>query len=164
MTSPKFQLERVSGAPVSNDEILTDMRRAAELAGTSVLSQRLYSEFGKFNPSTALRRFGTWNNAVVAAGLEIANELNISDERLYENIMRLWEHYGRQPRRSELARPPSLITQGAYRRRFHSWTDALEQFVAFCSRDTAAKLEGGSGRSQDAPRPLLTIAFPRDEA
>lgn len=105
MSDLKFQLERVQGAPVSDDEILTDIRRAATLAGTKVISQRLYSEFGQFDPSTAARHFGTWNKAVVAAGLEVANEINISDDRLFENLMLLWEHYGRQPRRVELARP-----------------------------------------------------------
>lgn len=137
VSGPKFQLERVSGAPVSNDEILSDLRRAAELAGTTVVTQKLYSEFGRYNPSTALRRFGTWNNAVVAAGLQIANEINLTDERLFENIMLLWEHFGRQPRRAELGKPPSVISQSAYLRRFDSWTDALTQFVAYANaKDT----------------------------
>jgi len=86
VTGPKFQLERVHGAPVSSEEILADMRRAAGLAGTTVLSQKRYSEFGKYDPTTASRRFGTWNKAVVAAGLEIANELNISHERLSRTL------------------------------------------------------------------------------
>jgi 5-methylcytosine-specific restriction endonuclease McrA len=133
MSDSKFMLERVQGAPVSNDEILTDMRRVATLAGTTVISQRLYSEFGKFDPTTASRRFGTWNKAVLAAGLEVANEINISDDRLFQNLMRLWEHYGRQPRRAELSRPPSTISQGAYRRRFHSWVEALTQFVCYAN-------------------------------
>jgi hypothetical protein len=102
MSDSKFQL----------DEILTDIRRAATLAGTKVISQRLYSEFGKFDRTTASRRFGTWNKAVVAAGPEVANEINISDDRPFENLMLLWEHYGRQPRQAELARPPSAISCG----------------------------------------------------
>src|SRR5271165_1856510 len=123
MSDSKFRLERVQGAPVSNEDILTDIRRAATLAGTKVLSQRLYSEFGTYDPTTASRRFGTWNKAVTAAGMEIANQINIPDDRLFENLMLLWEYYGRQPHRAELARPPSGISQGAYRRRFHSWMD-----------------------------------------
>ena len=39
------------------------------------------------------RRFGTWNKAVIAAGLDVANEINISDEKIFENIMLLWEHF-----------------------------------------------------------------------
>jgi CubicO group peptidase (beta-lactamase class C family) len=41
MSDMKFRLERVSGAPVSNDEILSDLRLAAELAGTTVVNQKL---------------------------------------------------------------------------------------------------------------------------
>jgi len=44
--------------------------------------------------------------------------------------MRVWEHYGRQPRLSEMAQPPSAISGDTYRRRFRSWTKALEHFVA----------------------------------
>jgi hypothetical protein len=129
----KFKLERVQGAPVADEEILADMRRAAQSAGTEVLSQRLYTEFGQYAPTTASRRFGSWNKAVVAAGLQIANEINISDERLFENIVLPWEHYGRQPRRAELAISPSRVSWGAYRRRFNSWMDALTQFVAYAN-------------------------------
>ncbi len=137
MNDAKFKLERVQGAPVANQEILADMQRAAQLAGTDVLSQRLYSEFGQYDPTTASRRFGSWNKAIAAAGLQIANEINISDERLFENLMLLWEHYGRQPRRAELAHLPSRISQGAYRRRFHPWMDALTQFVAYANAQDA---------------------------
>ncbi|PPQ35731.1 homing endonuclease associated repeat-containing protein [Rhodopila globiformis] len=137
MNDSKFKLERVQGAPVSDQELLADMQRAAQLAGADVLSQRLYTEFGQYDPRTASRRFGSWNKAVVAAGLQIANEINISDDRLFENIMLLWEHYGRQPRRAELASPPSRISCGAYRRRFASWMDALTQFVAYANAQDA---------------------------
>jgi hypothetical protein len=139
MSEQKFQLERVQGAPVSDEDILTDIRRAATAAGAEVISQRLYSEYGKYDPTTASRRFGSWNRAVIAAGLQVANEINISDERLFENLMVLWEHYGRQPRRAELARPPSAISQGPYRRRFKSWMDALTEFVSYANaRDVVA--------------------------
>jgi len=133
MTNPRFQLERVKGAPVSNDEILSDIRSVAERAGTKIVSQKLYSELGKYDCTTASRRFGTWNKAVTAAGLDLANDINIADERLFENLMLLWEHSGRQPRRAELALAPSLISWGAYRRRFGTWSDAPAQFVEFAN-------------------------------
>jgi hypothetical protein len=132
MTELKFQLERVR-APVLNEEIIADIQRVAGLAGVNAVSFRLYSELGNCHPTTAALRFGTWNKAVLAAGLQIASERNITDERLFENLMRLWEHYGRQPRFRELARPPSVISSGPYQRRFHSWTKALTSFVAFAN-------------------------------
>lgn len=161
MSDSKFLLARVQGAPVSNEEILADIQRAATLAGTRVISQRLYSEFGKFDPTTASRHFGTWNKAVVAAGLEVANEINIPDNRLFENLMLLWEYYGRQPRRAELARPPSVISQSAYKRRFNSWIDALTQFVSFAnSREITppSPIEAITGH-QTGREPSLRLRF-----
>jgi hypothetical protein len=132
MSDSKFQLERVR-APVTDEELTSDIRRVAEVAGTNVVSFRLYSEVGNYHPSTAALRFGTWNKALIAAGLEIASERDITDGRLFENLMHLWEHYGRQPRFRELARPPSVISSGPYQRRFRSWMKALEEFVAYAN-------------------------------
>lgn len=132
MSISKFQLERVR-APVTNEELISDIQRVAGIAGTNVVSFRLYSEVGNYHPSTAALRFGTWNKALIAAGLELASERDIADERLFENLMHLWEFYGRQPRFRELARPPSIISSGPYQRRFRSWMNALEQFVAYAN-------------------------------
>jgi hypothetical protein len=132
MSDPKFQLERVR-APVTDEELIEDIQRVAELAGTKVVSFRLYSEVGNYHPTTAALRFGTWNKALLAAGLELTSERDITDGRLFENLMLLWEHYGRQPRFRELARPPSVIPSGPYQRRFRSWMKALEEFVAYAN-------------------------------
>ena len=132
MSDSKFQLERVR-APVTDVELISDIQRVAKVAGTNVVSFRPYSEVGNDHPSTAALRFGTWNKALISAGLEIASERDITDERLFENLMHLWEYYGRQPRFRELARPPSVISSGPYQRRFRSWMKALEQFVAYAN-------------------------------
>ncbi|MCA3283336.1 MAG: HNH endonuclease [Roseomonas sp.] len=133
MNDQKFRLERVRGVLVAPEEILSDLRLVAKKAGTDVISQKLYKNFGAFDPSTAIRKFGSWNEAVLAAGLKVANEVDISDDRLFENLMLLWTHYGRQPRRVELASSPSKFSQSAYNRRFGSWTDALAAFVDFAN-------------------------------
>jgi hypothetical protein len=130
---PKFQLARVPRSPVSDAQIISDLRRVADLAGTNAISFRLYRKLGEYDPTTASLRFGTWNRALLTAGLEIGSERNITDERLFENLMLLWQHYGRQPRIRELIAPPSVISYGPYERRFHSWTNALAQFVAYAN-------------------------------
>lgn len=129
MSDLKYQLKWFR-PPVATEDLLSDLRRVAALTGKTTLSSELYSKLGAHGASTAALRFGTWNRAIVAAGLEVRNEVHISDVRLFENLMRLWEHYGRQPRYEELARPPSRYSSRPYYRRFGSWMTALEQFVA----------------------------------
>lgn len=159
-TETKFQLERVR-APVSDEELVSDVRRVAEAVGTKAVSFRLYSKLGCYHASTVALRFGTWNNALVAAGLAIASERDIADKRLFENLIHLWEHYGRQPRLRELARPPSVISSGPYQRRFRSWMNALEQFVAYANaRDMRppVALEAASGHKTGRD-PSLRLRF-----
>lgn len=146
MARSPYQIERVSGMPVTDEELLTDLRSVAVSLGKKTVGQKEYRQFGKYDDSTASNRFGSWNKALLAAGLAVSNEVNISDHRLFENLLVLWQHYGRQPRRAELARAPSTISQGPYSRRFGSWSAALAAFVEYANGSG-----GDAPLAQDAP-------------
>ncbi len=133
MEDSKFKLVKAKNTPVSNEEILSDMRRVSNTLNTTKITQKIYGEHGQYDTSNIGRRFGTWNKALEAAGLSVSNQCNISDDVLFENLLILWQHYGRQPRRRELAFLPSTISQGPYNRRFGSWMAALESFVNFAN-------------------------------
>jgi hypothetical protein len=133
MSKPHFQLSRVSGQPVSDAELLADLCRVAQLLGTTSVSQPKYTEHGSYDCTTVSRRFKSWNKALLSAGLSVSNEVDISDERLFENLLVLWQSRGRQPRRSELSTPPSTISQTPYNRRFGSWTASLEAFINYAN-------------------------------
>lgn len=133
MTEPTFKLSRVSGAPVSDDELIADLQQVAQSLNSGTVSQKKYGALGTFDYSTVTRRFGSWDTALRLAGLSLSNEIDIPDERLFENLLVLWQHLGQQPRRSELSSPPSTISQTPYNRRFGSWTAALEAFVNYAN-------------------------------
>lgn len=137
MTEPLFQLCRVSGAPVSDAELLADLQRVAQLLNSSTVPQKKYGEVGTYDYSTVIRRFGSWNDGLRLANLTLSNEVDISDDRLFENLLVLWQHRGRQPRRSELSSPPSTISQGPYNRRFGSWTASLVAFIGYANGTSA---------------------------
>jgi Homing endonuclease associated repeat/HNH endonuclease len=147
MTLSRFTLERVSNQPITDDELIADMRRVAKMLNSTSLSSHTYQRRGNFSTTTVEKRFGSWNDAIIRAGLNVSIERNISDQRLFENVLTLWQHLGRQPRRIELADSPSTISQGPYRRRFGSWISALEAFVEY------ANLEGPEPQAtaQEAP-------------
>ena len=133
MRKEDFKICRVSGMPVADKELLTDLVRVASATGKGTVGQKEYRLVGTYDDTTVAKRFGTWNKALILAGLDVANKINISDEQLFENLLILWQHYGRQPRRSELAFPPSSISQSPYKRRFGSWLAALETFVRYAN-------------------------------
>jgi 5-methylcytosine-specific restriction endonuclease McrA len=167
MSDARFQLSRSPNAPVSSVELLADLQRVAEAAGIKGISARLYRKYGKYSATTFEKRFGSWNNALTKAELEIVNEVNISDERLFENMMVLWEHNGRQPKRRETANPPSTISERPYNRRFGSWTKALEHFVEYAnSQDktppTPIEVASGHRTSRDPSLRLRFFVLKRD--
>jgi len=71
--------------------------------------------------------------ALLRVDLKISVRRDIADVDLFENIFTLWQHYGRQPRRNELASSPSSISQYPYNRRFGSWMNALKAFVDYAN-------------------------------
>lgn len=146
MNGEAFQVSRVPGQHVTDAALLADLRRVARLFTTSAVSQLKYREHGEYDSTTVSRRFGTWNKALFAAGLSLTNEVDISDDRMFENLLVLWQHYGRQPRRKELALQPSTISQTPYNRRFGGWTAALHAFVSYANSSDLAP------RAQRAPR------------
>ena len=133
MNKQFFAFSRSANSPVTDQELLDDLKKVSDFVGTLKVTQKIYNEHGSFNASTVLRRFQTWNRALELAKLEVSNISNYSDEELFKNILVLWEHSGRQPRRSQLSEPPSTISQGPYNRRFGSWLRALEAFVEFAN-------------------------------
>jgi len=133
----KFEVTRPKNAPVKDDELLDDLRRVAQDQDSAKVTQKIYGEFGKYDVRNVGRRFGTWNKALEAAGLIVSNIVDLTDEALFENILNLWQHYGRQPRRAELDTPPSTISQSPYNRRFKSWIAAIERFVDYANSTDA---------------------------
>ncbi len=163
MQNSKFEITRHKNAPVADQELLADLRRVSEQQNTSKVTQKIYGEFGKYDCRNIGRRFGSWNQALSAAGLSTSNEINLSDEALFENILLLWQHYGRQPRRAELALPPSTISQTPYNRRFKSWISALEHFVAYVNAtDVVApntRVDARQNTRQTGRDPSLRLRF-----
>lgn len=135
MSGTPYKIERVSGMPASDEDLLNDLRSAATNLNKGTVGHKEYRQIGKFDDTTISSRFGSWNNALRAAGLAVSNEINIPDDCLYENLLTLWQHFGRQPRLAELSSPPSKISRGPYKRRFGTWTNALEAFVHFANEN-----------------------------
>lgn len=134
MTSGPFTLTRVRGVPVTDAQLINDLKRVAALIGGSTVSQPQYSLHGRFDMRNLSRRLGGWDAALSAAGLGATSyQGEYPDESLFANILVLWQHFGRQPRRAELAFAPSEISQSPYKRRFRTWTGALEAFVEWAN-------------------------------
>ena len=117
---------------LADGDLIEDLRRlAVKLKANSITGETYELNGGKYSRQTFHRRFGSWNKALEAAGLEIVKRYKIPDEEMFANLETVWRHLGRQPRHAEVCRPLSLIAASAYDKRFGSWRKALETFVNF---------------------------------
>lgn len=123
---------------ISDDDLLSDLRRVASEQSELQVKQRTYKDHGKYGITTVIRRFGSWNTAVEAAGLETTVARNIPDEKLFSALYDLWVALGRQPSYSEVQKPACQFHVATYERRFGSWRQALEAFVSYANSEDMA--------------------------
>ena len=127
----KFQiLKKVS---ISDDDIIKDIAEVMQRVGNKRLTIKEYDRFGQFNSSTAIRRFGSWSNAISKAGGTCGNSFH-TDEDMMCNIKIVWLTRGKQPSRRDMDdRSISKISSNAYLRRYGTWYNALEEFISYIS-------------------------------
>jgi hypothetical protein len=115
------------GDLVYSDEYLLDALRAlaAEL-GRSPTSNEMLARPDLPASGTYAHRFGSWNAALEAAGLEPRRRPRFTDEELIAALRALAAELGRPPRSYEMQARRDLPSPGAYQRRFGSWNQALE--------------------------------------
>lgn len=142
-----FEYTSPKGAPVSSEELINDLKKIALDNNTDVLSQRLYKKYGKYDVTNISRRFGTWNKALLKAGLKSGNIINYSDEELFENILNIWQYKGKQPVRRDLNLEPSKISQYPYNRRFKNWSEALRCFVEYAKENDTTVITSSDSKN-----------------
>lgn len=113
----------------SDEELFADLRRVAGEIGRNRVTIDEYNDKGRFHATTLTRRFGSWFVATDKAGLDRTRNLNIPNEKLFENLVELWTALGRQPRYQDVRPENSRFSSGTYENRFGTWRKALAAFV-----------------------------------
>lgn len=115
---------------VSDNDLITDVLATAKSLNQQTITQEQYKKHGKYDPSTLYRRFGSWFKVLEICGLNPSRpKIGISNEELFENIEKIWRHFGRQPKYHEIAKPLSKYSVGTYEYRFGSYYNALRSFI-----------------------------------
>ena len=114
---------------ISTKEIL------AELIKVSVLLQTNSFTINQFADNSTMTKYvfkgdNGFNKLMKLAGLEtpkISRKYN--DDDCFENLLKVWSFYGRQPNYDEMKNEPSSVGPKAYVLRWGSWTNALLTFL-----------------------------------
>lgn len=114
---------------ITDEELLTDVRRVSELVGDRYMSYKLYKSKGKYSEKTFRIRFGSWLNVLTKLGLRNVrtNEemKRITDETLLDDLKRVSELIGR-----EVVTSRDYTNHGGYAyptitERFGSWSNFI---------------------------------------
>jgi hypothetical protein len=157
----KFQFENTR-PEISDSDLLDDLKRVAATAPNGIVTMQEYRRAGKHAAITFQKRFGSWRNAVKAAGFEAGYKSDtVSDEDLLDNLRDCWMKLGRQPRRSEMKPPASKYTHHPYIRRFGTWLDALKTFCDSVDDmgEEAAPIANLVTASRGSREPSLRLRF-----
>lgn len=86
---------------VSDEKLLDDIKRVADLLDVGILPRDVYKKYGKYSSSTIEKRFGSWSAALkrigissVRGGVKNANNINISNEKLLDDLKSVADKLG----------------------------------------------------------------------
>jgi hypothetical protein len=114
---------------ISGEDLIADLRNVASNLSLDTISKEDYSDNGSYSSETIKDRYGSWNNALKAAGMKNSKERNLSEEALMQNIFEIWTRLGTQPTYRQISKPLSRYSTRPYIARYGSWQNALAKFV-----------------------------------
>ena len=115
---------------MTDEQLVAELQRVAAELQTDTLTQPEFASRSEISFAAISLRLGSWNKALHVAGLRPVNMgRRYSEEDYFENLLTVWTHFGRQPKYAEMNLHPSVITSGAYEKRWGTWTKALLAFL-----------------------------------
>lgn len=114
--------------------LIKDLRKTARKLKKNWVTSGEYDSLGKYDSSTLVERFGSWNNALLKAGLQIRYHRIITKEDLMRNLKNVWDKLRRQPKYLEMLKPLSDYSFGPYIKRYGSWPNTLKAFSKWVNK------------------------------
>jgi len=124
-TNLRFQLRRFC-RNVPESQLLDDLRQVAHKLNRPTLNMADYRHHGRFSPVTFPKRFGSWNNALITAGLQPSRNFHVPIKQVLADIQRV----ARKLRTQRLS-GTQYLTHGRYclpviYRHFENWQNAVD--------------------------------------
>lgn len=109
----------------SRAELIAELKRVARDCGRSPTTEDM-TDYGDASPNTYREYFGSWSEALQAAGFDPrANGVRISEQKLHIALEELANELGRPPKSVDMNEKGSYAAS-TYLNRFDSWEQACE--------------------------------------
>ena len=142
---------------LTNDDLIAELRRVRTILGIETMSREQFNAHSITSYEAVKRRFG-WSEALKIAGIKSApmGHAKWTTEQCFENLARVWTHYGRPPAYREMFAPPSTVAGKGYIGRWRTWRKALRAFVSWTNSDTENADSEPSPKQESLPNQRLT--------
>lgn len=117
---------------ITVEQAIEDLQYAAAKSERSHLRKNDYRALGKYSPDTICKKFGSWNNALEAAGLPLSRSQckprykGVTRDELLIDLRRVAGEFGQKTVTSTDYGAVGLYNRDSFRREFGSWNKALE--------------------------------------
>lgn len=123
---------------MDREEIIAELKKVAALLGRDTASRSEFKRHGRVSSALVEQRFGTWNNAVKAAGLAPMDRFKrIADSELEEEFHRVYNKLGKVPTRNEFFME-SKFSPYVYEKRFQNWRNVVGHYLGPEAQKTPA--------------------------
>lgn len=138
----EFRLERPRANQYPTEAILDELRRVAAVFENRRFTRHEFDAKSDYcKGSVVLVRFGSWQAALDATGIEFAAPVKkdrslISNEELFSELSRVWRLIGHRPSKDEWDHSEPCYSYTTYKTRFGGWINACAAFVEHTSEST----------------------------
>lgn len=140
---------------VSEDECISELQRVSNLLGRKALSSKEFSKHARFTSKPVSERFGSWQNALQRAGLELCEqskrEIHLSEEECVQELKRIAQLLGQSHLTAAEFDANARFSSYRVQRVFKRWHEAL----------TAAGLQPSPNFKKEISLPALAEDFLR---
>jgi hypothetical protein len=111
---------------ISRQELINELQRLAKKLDSLPTQETMMSDEAKFSFRPYIDEFGSWNEALQAAGYQPVHQTNISRQELINELQQFAKELGHTPSFTEMDEKGPFST-GLYVREFGSWNEALQE-------------------------------------
>lgn len=136
----------------SDGELIEKLRTYAQTSALSFVSIEGFSKATGIAEATITNHFGSWRTFCKRAQLAPRYQRVVSRKELFENLDRIWQTLGRQPRAKEMKQPLSPISISRYHKELKKpWYDTCLEFLSWKSGAPVAEIERDAQTSAATP-------------
>jgi 5-methylcytosine-specific restriction endonuclease McrA len=123
----RFELE-VNRRNVPDKTLLDDVAHVAQRLGTKSITIEHYREYGQFDPSTIIKRFNGWRNALLRANLEIKHHnAGVDRDQALADLRRVAGSLGLATVSQQQYLKSGRFSTKPFIRMFGTWNNALRE-------------------------------------